>query len=390
MDRAFAVLSQDAPDGDLAALAAQIGRFMFFAGQADLALERLEVALEIAEALFLPEIVAEALNTKAVVMVMRGRPVEAGALFRQALKVALDHDKPSAALRVYFNLSDSVGHQDRYDEAAELAEEGLALARRVGNRYWEWSFLGVAYPLFGLGRWDEALEREHGLPEGDWSQARIAFATLLTTTVAIRVNRGQLEEARQSAPILVELEGSADLQERSVAYLAEATLLLAEGRSAEAGVAAEAALELREQIGITHEIVKESLVVALEAAFALDDAERAERLLAIVDTLPPGRSTRFLEAQAARFRARLASRDDTEGAADALFSDAAGTFREIGLVFYLAVTLFEHAEWLASQQREADAEPLLSEARAIFEQLDARPWLERAGRVAGRSAQLVD
>ena len=48
--------------------------------------------------------------------------------------------------------------------------------------------------------------------------------------------------------------------------------------------------------------------------------------------------------------------------------------------FYLAVSELEHAEWLAEQGRAEEAEPLLAEAREIFERLGATPWLERADR----------
>ena len=49
--------------------------------------------------------------------------------------------------------------------------------------------------------------------------------------------------------------------------------------------------------------------------------------------------------------------------------------------FYLATSELERAEWLATQGRVEEAEPLLAEARAIFEQLEAAPWLERTERV---------
>jgi hypothetical protein len=52
-------------------------------------------------------------------------------------------------------------------------------------------------------------------------------------------------------------------------------------------------------------------------------------------------------------------------------------------VFYLAVTQLEYAEWLARQGRAEAAEPLLTEAREIFERLGARPWLERAAQPVG-------
>jgi hypothetical protein len=45
--------------------------------------------------------------------------------------------------------------------------------------------------------------------------------------------------------------------------------------------------------------------------------------------------------------------------------------------FELAVVLLEHAEWLAGEGRLEEAEPLAAEARAIFERLRARPYLER-------------
>jgi len=45
--------------------------------------------------------------------------------------------------------------------------------------------------------------------------------------------------------------------------------------------------------------------------------------------------------------------------------------------FYLAVTLLELSEWLVAQGQREQSEPLLAEAREIFERLEAKPWLER-------------
>jgi tetratricopeptide (TPR) repeat protein len=280
---------------------------------------------------------------------------------------------------------------DRAHESAELARDGLALARQVGNRYWEWSFLGFAYPLFALGDWDEVVAREDGLPEEDWAQARIAFATLLTSIVPVRVNRGQLEEAKRSTRLFAEFEASADLQEQAQVHVAEATLLLAEGKHSEALRSAEASLETRHAMGISYEAVKESFVVAVEAALALDDVSRAEELLAVVDTLPPGGSPQFLQAHSSRFRARLATRRADSEEADRLFKRAGGLFRELAFPFYLAVTLLEQGEWLMAQDRGEEAQPLLGEARETFVRLKATPWLERAARGSdvGQQAEAV-
>ena len=72
--------------------------------------------------------------------------------------------------------------------------------------------------------------------------------------------------------------------------------------------------------------------------------------------------------------ARLAADEAGYNAADSLF-------RELGLPFWLAVVLLERAELLMVQDRAGDAEPLLAEAREIFERLDATVWLERVARV---------
>src|SRR4029450_5217010 len=46
VEGSFQLLSSEEPDSDLAALAAQLGRFMFFAGQHEQAASRIETALE--------------------------------------------------------------------------------------------------------------------------------------------------------------------------------------------------------------------------------------------------------------------------------------------------------------------------------------------------------
>jgi class 3 adenylate cyclase/tetratricopeptide (TPR) repeat protein len=381
MDRAFALLAKEEPDADLAALAAQIGRFSYFAGRGELALERTEVALEIAEALALPETIAQALNTKGIILSSRGRRIEGSALNRNALDLALEHDKPSAALRAYYNLADLTAQLDRYKESNELAQAGLSLARKVGNRYWEWSFVGLSYPSFALGDWDDVLTRAEGLPEEDWSQGRIAVATLLTSIVPVNVNRGDVEIAKRNTTLFSELEASPDLQEQSQVHFAEATLLLAQGDNAGALRSAEKSLETRHANGIAFEAVKESFVVAVEAALALGDLSRAEELISIVSALPPGHAPQFLHAQSTRFRARLAAGHLATEETDRLFRRAASLFRELAFPFYLAVVLLEHGEWL-TQEQNADAEPLLTEAHQLFGRLKASPWLDRVARLA--------
>src|SRR5205085_1178461 len=118
-----------------------------------------------------------------------------------------------------------------------------------------------------------------------------------------------------------------------------------------------------------------------------DNRAKAEELTGWIESVPPGLRPPSLMAYAHRARARLAA--DAEAGADH-FRAAAATFRELGMPFWLAVSLLEHAEALAADGRPSEAEPPLAEAREIFERLRARTWLERAGAIRGdRSAEAV-
>src|SRR5439155_11393101 len=142
MEQSFEVLSQDQPDEDLAWLTAQLGRLLYFMGQPERSFEWLERALDMAEGLWLPEVLSQALNSKGALVLLgsKGRPEEGFALLRHALYIALEHDIPSAALRAYYNLACNLFYHDRYEEAVPPIEDGVALGRKFGYRSWEGIF----------------------------------------------------------------------------------------------------------------------------------------------------------------------------------------------------------------------------------------------------------
>ncbi len=371
MEAAFGVLSAEEADEDLATLAAQLGRLHLFKGELDVATERVEVALDLAESLWLPEVLSQALNTRGVIAQFRGRPHQGLALLTYALQVALENDLPNAALRAYGNLSDFLCRRDRYDEALEQDRRGLALARKVGNRLWEWRQIDeLTYALFFSGRWQEAAGLAAEIPEHEAPASIIGG--LLGSLPEIHVARGNVGEARKLLARFATLEASADVQERALNAAARAAVLHAEGRHADALVAGEEALRARGELGADNQAIKAGFIWAVEAALAHGDLAKVEELLAAVETLPPGHRPPLLQAQAARVRARLAAargqRDGVEGG----FKAAAGILRELGVPFWLAVTLLEHAEWLAMDGFAQQAEPLLAEAGGIFERLGAR------------------
>ena len=356
------------PDEVVAEVAAQLGRFLVLNRQYDLAAPRLEVALELAEALRLPEVFAQALTSKSVFYTYRNRLEEARILLEGALERALAGDLHAAAVRAFNNLAVVLESSDRYIEAVDMTDRALELARRVGDRVWEGIFLGG--PISGLtllGRWDEALARV-AVVEDMGGQG--IDASLTSPVVEILCQRGDPAAARAWLDKNAAMRGDEDIQSRTGYLLAEAQVLRAEGKLREALELAEEVIAVHSTLGITFLTMKLGVVEALEAAFALGEADKVRELLALVDDLRPGDRPPLLEAHAHRFRGKLAG-DEGE------FAAAAAAFLELSLRFSLAVTLLEHGELLVEQGRADEAEPLLAEARETFAELGAPPWLDR-------------
>jgi class 3 adenylate cyclase/tetratricopeptide (TPR) repeat protein len=370
LEHALEDLGADEPDADVADTAAQLGRFLMLTGAYDEAAPRLELALELAEALDLPEILAQALTSKSLVYGRRNRLQEAKILLEGALSVALANDLPSAAIRAINNLGVVFESSDRFPAAIEASGQGLQLARRIGDRLWETGFLaGPISALVMVGRWDEAFERAAEAEE------ILEESTRSANTVPIHLNeidcaRGNLDAAR------ARLEESAWMQEIEEAQawssyrLHEAQLLRAEGNPSAALEIIEPVLA-HQELGITFLTIKLSFVEALEAAFDLGDASRLDELLVTIESLRPGERPPMLDAHARRFRSKLSA--DASG-----FEAAADRFRKLEMPFWLAVTELEHAERLVELGQDAEAEPRVAEARETFARLEARPWLERA------------
>ena len=385
MERAFAVLSAEEPDEVLATLAAQLGRLHFFKGETDLSSQRTETALETAERRGYPEVVSQALNTKALVLLANGRQEEALGLLKHSLAVALENDLSTAALRAYVNLGELLFRRDRYEDSLTRYEEGLALARRVGNRVWEVALLSeMIFPLFVLGRWDEAVERGSQIPENEMVLADI-MNPLLSLPI-IYVSRQDLEGAKRLLSIFSRFESSEDVQESAAHAVARATVHRAEGRLQEAQIASGKAIELARRIGPSSQMLVVGLDEALEAAFARGELAKVEELLMSVSDLQSAEVTPTLRAIETRFQARLSEARELGSRAEDAFKCAVGMFRDIGAVYWMAATLTEYGEFLLRQDRGGEAVPQLEEARTIFEQLRARTWLERAVALPARAS----
>jgi hypothetical protein len=222
-----------------------------------------------------------------------------------------------------------------------------------------------------IGEWDEALARADG---EIGSSHPIDFALTLYVAV-IDSARGNPGVARSRIEAGKDLKTSDDPQARLGFAFAEAHVLRAEGALREALASAEAGAAQQSEVGITFLTVKLCILEALEAAFALGDRPRVEELLGSIEALRPGERPLLLEAHAHRFRSKLSG--DDEG-----YRAAAAMFRELQVPFDLAVALLERGE-------ATGAETLVVEARELFEQLGATPWLERAEGMIAAPAEVT-
>ena len=240
---------------------------------------------------------------------------------------------------------------DRYADVGRGVVPALQLARRIGDRVWESSFLAGPISSFVIvGRWNEAIElaaeAEEILPDSIHSSN-----TTPIHLVAIDCGEANAETGR------ARLESSRWMRDADDPRHGAPTCPRGAGPAGRRK--ASAALEaldpsLRQDIGITFLEKKLAVVEALEAAFECGDYGRLEELLDMIESLRPGERPPLLDAHARRFRSKLSG--DAAGLAA-----AADRFRKLEMPFWLAVTELEHAELLAEQGREEEAEPLLAE-----------------------------
>ena len=389
MRRVYRALADDEPDAARAEVAAQFGRFLAIAGLDEEGTPVLEEALRIAEHLQLWEVYSQALTSRAIAIVRQARFDEAITLLRRAHEVALENDASSAVFRAVNNLCVALESLDRYRDELEFMVPTLDRARRRGDRTSELSALsGFLLPLTLLGRWDEAFAYAQEANAAEELASIPAVASGLVDLVAVHVRRGDLAAARQ---LLEAHESQRDLENsESNAIFGAATveLLRGEGKPAEALAVARQVAALTPVLGLPNAGVKRSIVQGIEAAIDLGDLEAADDLLAVILRAHPGLVTPLLRGHAARLRARICSlRGDDDTVEEALLG-ALSEFRDAEMPFEQGVTLIEFAEWLSDQGRRDEAETLALEARALFEQLRARPWVDRVERLLAQESSL--
>jgi predicted ATPase/class 3 adenylate cyclase len=368
-EEAYAVLTGDEPDSGTATLAAELARIHHFSGNEGLALERVETALDIAERLQLPQVLAGALNTKALTVGLR-HPTEAYALLRGALDVALQHDLAYEALRAYNNLIVSLDALDRLDETLPLAEEAYEVARRYGDRDWQERLgAGLADEYAISGRWDDAL----GLSDEIRPAVTDAY-TAMTYLIPADIHwfRGHDETARAL------LDAAASMRDdptnstwRTARHAIDARIARLDGDAASALAASEAYLAESVEHRAADTNIGEGLRLVANSVLAAADPEPAQRALARAAEALAVRATRPVTGAYERLAGVLAANEGLWDEAIGRYAAALPPLRSFGDPIWLAELLLDYADALCADDRAAEAAPLAAEAREILERLGA-------------------
>jgi tetratricopeptide (TPR) repeat protein len=333
----------------------------------------LERALRLSEVLALTDTFVQALTSRAMVLLDEGRMLEARLLLEGAL--ARSQAGNLGWWRAANNLSMVLQHSDELHQALAVSEDIAAQAQQRGDleRLVMQRATSIVL-LVTLGRWQEALERADETPVFHASDYARAERVLV---IPVLCERGAHDAAEA---ILGEHEWERHAEHKEVAAAfatVEARLLRARGRLPEAVAAAERGFTYLSTSSLSNGYVRRALVQLLEASVPAGDLERVDELLAMVDGLQPGELTPSLRAYAARFRARVDALRGNLASVDRNFGLAEAGFSGLGFEFDLAVVRLEHAESLVARSLDDQAEPLLADARAAFERLEATPWLQR-------------
>ena len=321
--------------------------------------------LRLAEELRDPELLIEALNGVAIMLVDAGSPTAYVAITERCITLAREGRLLKQLGRTLSNLCAEIYPND-LKRAAELAREAVDVSRRMGDSYnTEISLINAAFTWWLRGDWDVLLDEL-----GDWLDGRAVTSsegTLHVARLGVLAARGEPLEFRE------ELPDSEDSWEQHGKDLA-----LALGRADRgdvAGGAADAAASAHRTYG-SGEMLEDfemGWTPVVELQLRAGDLDAAEAVLALAVPLLGGRSRPLTRAEHARLRGMITAARGEDPEADLRAAEKAHA--TYGATFLLARTRHELAAWLITQGRGGEAAPLVQLARETYEGLGAEPHL---------------
>ncbi|MGA3216283.1 MAG: hypothetical protein ABSD97_11425, partial [Acidimicrobiales bacterium] len=353
-----------------AALAREMAAMYSATGEARRALEWAETALVLAEQLDDPGLLAGAIGAKASSLFNLGRHREAVILARGQVQLAATagvlREQANGLLYLSVFIID-----DDLREALSASMESAELARRAGQRGVEVMDLrNAAETSFLLGEWGDTRSAIIELRPRDVRPDQVAYldcveAMLLACTGAASQAAALIDShAEQLAAAEAVAVRATYLRARSVVSLA--------GGDIEAARLEAAAAVSADPFGINS---PHALAMEARAALWLSDSEGAREALSAM----AGFRGRWMAAARLTTEAGLAALDGRVEESAEAYRAAIESWRTLGCTLDLAMCELDLVLLLGPDDPDASA---AKEARDIFTQLGARPFLARLDRAA--------
>jgi len=370
-EQAFEAVGEGGDERVRADLACELAFVLSLAGLSARALEWSETALALAEQLDDITLLARATGAKSYALFNLGRHREAVMLARGqvALADAAGSLREQAWARSWVSIF-AVSDDPR--ESLSAAMESAELARRAGDRGLEgWKLGDVAERSLLLGQWDDARAAITELAERNLSVEDRAFlacdqAMLAALTGDPKAASTYLEQSAAPMAATEFVAGRATYQlARSVVSLAAGDLQQANREAADAVSG--------DPLGINSPTASS---IEARACLWLRDVEGARKILSAMT----GFGGRWMAAERLTLKAGLAALEGhLEEAAEA-YRQAIEAWRSLDCTLDLALCELDLVLLLGPDHPDAAA---AKEARDIFTQLGAKPFLERLNRATG-------
>jgi DNA-binding CsgD family transcriptional regulator len=375
-----------------------LGYAWLFRGDLAASERHARAALELAEELQDPRVMAEAFQAYPFVEFLLGRGVDQELLDRGlALEGHMEGEFKSHVLRASFVAAQLLKSTDRLDEARRTFTDllGDAAAHGVTGPIPQ-----ILYHLAELecraGNWDAALEHAR---ESRAAAQRIDMGALSSeghfALGLVEAHLGRADAARLAALEglrVAEAAGEVFLLIPNLAVLGFVELSLS--RPAEADAHLSRAVELEAAMGVREPSYFRVVPDEVEALVALGRLDEAETMLAAFEEAGTSLGRAWTIATGARCRALvLAARGDLAGASAAA-DEAVQLHDDLPLPFELGRTLLVRGAVQRRAKRKREARDTLTKAAETFDGLGAALWAEKAraelARIGGRAPSPVD
>ncbi|HTS15857.1 MAG TPA: adenylate/guanylate cyclase domain-containing protein [Candidatus Sulfotelmatobacter sp.] len=342
---------------DLVPLEAQRARAYFFLNDSRRALELIDGVLDAAERHDLRVVLADALVTRGSALCAMGRPREGLGVIAVGESLAREDGVTRILLRALNNTAVNSWHEDPA-RAIAAAQEGLALAQRVGDKG---SMVllsgGAAYGALQTLEWDRALALVEPVEHLDLSPGERII--VLSTPITIAALRGQDIRDRRAAlePFLAQMDAH---------EVRKSTLDLDAVVAFAAGDLVQATRLWREEIQVDDAEAKWVLPNVAHSALWQGDLDGARAILHDLDAA--GLHATVTQLQRRAIEAGIAALEGETDAALASFRKAFDGLTDLGTRWEAALVAVDMATLL---------DPALPEVRDVA--ASAREGLDRAG-----------